>query len=263
MELPFEVAQDVYVLPSWFEVPGLGLLAINAFLLAGREPILVDTGLTPECDAFVAALTGLIDPADLRWIYLTHDDSDHIGALHALLELAPRATVITTFLGAGKMSLFRPLPIQRVYFLNPGESLQLGDRLITALRPPLFDSPASTAMYEHGSRLLFSCDFFGAVLAAPVRLASELPAAVLAEAQILWANVDVPWVQTVDRARYRAAIAEVARLDPAWILSSHLPPARGVGERFCATLARAPDAEPWVGPDQAALLRMLSAPPPQ
>jgi flavorubredoxin len=259
MESPFEIAEGVFVLPSWFEVPGLGQLAVNAYLLTGREPILVDTGLTLERDLFVAALATLMDPTELRWIYLTHDDSDHIGALHALLELAPRATVITTFLGAGKMSLFRPLPLPRLHFLNPGQSLRLGDRVMTALRPPLFDSPATTAAFEHDSRLLFSSDFFGAALASRPRLASDLPPSVLAQAQLLWASVDVPWVQMVDRARYQAAIDAIAGLDPAWILSSHLPPARGGAERFCQTLLQAPDAPPWVGPDQAALLRMLTA----
>ena len=48
------------------------------------------------------------------------------------------------------------------------------------------------------------------------------------------------------------------------VLSSHLPAAPGaMTERLLASLAEAPDAPPFVGPDQAALEQMLAgmAPP--
>ncbi|AZQ68404.1 MBL fold metallo-hydrolase [Silicimonas algicola] len=68
-------------LPSWLPVPGLGALPINAFLLKGREPVLVDTGLGALSDAMIEHLGAEIDPEDLRWIWLSHTDADHIGNL--------------------------------------------------------------------------------------------------------------------------------------------------------------------------------------
>jgi flavorubredoxin len=46
----------------------------------------------------------LAGPADVRWIWLTHPDRDHTGALFDLLEAAPQARLVTTFLGAGILS---------------------------------------------------------------------------------------------------------------------------------------------------------------
>ena len=41
----YQVADETLVLADSTEVPGLGHLPVNAFLLRGAEPLLVDTGL--------------------------------------------------------------------------------------------------------------------------------------------------------------------------------------------------------------------------
>jgi hypothetical protein len=95
-----------------------------------------------------AALWNQIDPADLRWIYLTHPDRDHTGSLMEILEAAPQAQLVTTFLGMGILSMEYAIPPQRVFLLNPGQSLDVGDRRLTCFRPPLYDSPATTGFYD-------------------------------------------------------------------------------------------------------------------
>jgi flavorubredoxin len=72
---------------------------INAFVLHGPEPILVDTGTVIDSDEFITSLRSVIDPADLQWIWLTHTDFDHIGSLPRLLDDNAQLRVITTFLG--------------------------------------------------------------------------------------------------------------------------------------------------------------------
>ena len=42
----YQVAEETLVLADSTEVPGLGHLPVNAFLLRGAEPLLVDTGLS-------------------------------------------------------------------------------------------------------------------------------------------------------------------------------------------------------------------------
>ena len=95
----YTAAPDVDVLTSSFPIPGYGFVPINAFVLKGSEPILVETGAAIEREEFMQALRSVIDPADLRWIWLSHTDFDHIGSLHQLLAENPRLRVITTFLG--------------------------------------------------------------------------------------------------------------------------------------------------------------------
>jgi hypothetical protein len=52
--------------------------------------------------------------------------------------------LITTFLGLGILSLEYQIDLDRIFLLNPGQSLDLGDRGLTAFRPPVYDSPATT-----------------------------------------------------------------------------------------------------------------------
>src|SRR3984885_10585184 len=96
----YKAAPDVDVVTS---------TATIAFVLHAEEPVLVDTGSVVESDDFMAALRSVIDPADLRWIWLTHTDFDHIGSLHPLLDENARLRIITSFLGVGIMSLSAPL----------------------------------------------------------------------------------------------------------------------------------------------------------
>jgi hypothetical protein len=256
------ITPDVTVLADQLEVPGIGFLPVNAFVLHAAEPVVVDTGLSLTGRGFLGALGSVIDPADVEWIWLTHPDRDHTGGLFDLLDAAPQARVITTFAGAGIMSTERPLPPGRVYLLNPGQSLDVGDRRLTASRPPLFDNPATTGFYGNASGAYFSSDCFGAPMPtaelAACDDAGQVPAAELRDAQLLWATVDSPWVHTVDQARYLATFAPLRDADPALILSTHLPPSAGRAREFLQMLAAAPSARAFAGPDQAALEQMLA-----
>jgi Metallo-beta-lactamase superfamily len=257
------INEQVTVLSDQLEVPGIGFLPVNAFVLHAREPVVVDTGLgLPDRD-FVQTLSTVMDPAEVRWIWLTHPDRDHTGGLFELLDAAPHARLITTFIGAGIMSTERPLPIDRLYLLNPGQKLDVGDRTLHAFRPPLFDNPATVGFYDDRSRTCFSSDCFGAPLAT-VELAGagdvgEIPAAELLAGQLLWAAIDSPWVHNVDASRYLETVRAMQAVDPDVILSTHLPPAqRLLRARLFDMLALAPGANPFVGPDQQALQAMLA-----
>jgi hypothetical protein len=253
---------DVTVLQDALEIPGLGVLPVNAFLIRGEQPMLVDTGLPQSKEAFLAALGALIDPADLRWIWISHPDRDHMGALHDLLELAPQARIVTTYAGMGIASIERPLPIDRVYLLNPGQQLDLGDRTLTCLRPPLFDSPVTTGFVDSSTGTVFSSDCFGAPLPsfelAGAADVSEISSEDLETGQRLWASVDSPWISWLDKAVFGASLAPWRALDPELLLCTHLPPAIGRAGEFLDRVATLPGTQPFVGPDQAALEAMLA-----
>jgi glyoxylase-like metal-dependent hydrolase (beta-lactamase superfamily II) len=237
-------------------------LAVNAFVLHAKEPVVIDTGLSLPDKDFVSDLGDVIDPGDVRWIWLTHPDRDHTGGLFALLDAAPQARVVTTFGGVGIMSTERPLPLDRVYLLNPGQSLDVGDRTLHAFRPPLFDSPATVGFYDDRSEIIFSSDCFGAPVGsfdlAVGPDARDIPADELRGGQLLWAAVDSPWIHNIDTNRYLETVRTVQAFDPDLILSSHLPPATDTASLF-DNVAEAPSAQPFVGPDQQALEQLLAS----
>ena len=258
MHTPRKVTRDIHVLPSEFPAPGIGVLAVNAYVIKARQPVLLDTGLHQDAGPFMDALESVIDPQDLRWICLTHPDPDHVGSLKQVLERAPHARLVTTYLGLGTLGLFLDVPMDRVYFLNPGESLDLGDRRLTALRPPTFDSPATTAFYDRNQRALFSADCFGAVLPQIPAEAGDMSEDVLRDGQVLWTTVDSPWLHQVDRHEFAASLDIIRQLAPEYVLSAHLPPARSMTDWMLESLAAAPDAAEFVGPNQSELERMLA-----
>jgi flavorubredoxin len=259
--VPVTVAQaapGVDVLTSDVEIPALGHLPINAFVLHGAEPVLVDTGSVIQREEFATALRSTIDVADLRWIWLTHTDFDHVGLLGELLAENAELRVITTFLGVGIMGLSAPLPMDRVNLVNPGQTITLGDRTLTAVRPPTFDNPVTTGFQDQTSGALFSADAFGALLQAVPQSAADIPAEELQHGQVTWATVDSPWLHNIDPARFASSLNAIRELHPTMILSSHLPAAPGrMTEQLLASLEAAPGAQPFVGPDQAALEQML------
>ncbi|MBI5716269.1 MAG: MBL fold metallo-hydrolase [Burkholderiales bacterium] len=243
---------DTHVLSTPGQLPGLGVLPINAFVLHAREPVLVDTGLAATASDFLQALGALVDPADLRWIWITHADADHVGALRLLLEAAPRARIVTNYLGLGKLAL-QQLPVDRAYLINPGQPLDVGDRQLLALRPPLYDAPETMGFLDMRTRQLFSSDAFGALLDRSYESAEAIAPALLRERLHLWATIDAPWLHPLGREGLVRAVRRVADLAPERIFSSHLPPASAAVSALLAHLAEADTAVPFVGPDQAAL----------
>ncbi len=258
MVTTYKAAADIDVITSNFPIPGFGMVPINAFVIKGTEPILVDTGVAIQSTEFMTTLRSVIDPADLRWIWLTHTDFDHIGSLQQLLVENPKVRVITTFLGVGIMSLSAPLPMDRVFLLNPGERLTVGNRTLTAFRPPVFDNPSTTGFYDDKSGTLFSSDCFGAMLQAVPESAAEISDGDLREGQTVWATLDAPWLHKVDRNALARELDGIRTMAPTMVLSSHLPAAPGrMIEHLIASLTAVPGARPFTGPNQAALEQML------
>jgi Metallo-beta-lactamase superfamily len=255
------VRPDVTVMSDHAEIPGIGFLPVNTFVLHAEQPVVVDTGLSTADKDFVTELAQVIDPADVSWIWITHPDRDHTGGMWRLLDAAPNARIVTTFLGVGILSTEFPVPLDRVYLLNPGQSLDVGDRTLQAFRPALFDSPATTGFIESRSGAMFSSDCFGGPMASlEVATGSDLRAAgPVRDAQLLWASIDSPWVHNVDQAKYLATVDAMRALDPSAVFSTHLPPALGELDPLWDMAAMAPANPGFIGPDQAALEELLAS----
>jgi glyoxylase-like metal-dependent hydrolase (beta-lactamase superfamily II) len=253
-----QVNDETWMLTTVVPIPMVGVLPVNGYVVRGAQPMLVDTGMSLERDDYVAAVQEIIDPSELRWLVVTHSDRDHVGALEQLLALAPEARVVTSFVTVGIMGVGPdPIPPERVLLVRDGSTVDVGDRTLTATRPPLFDNPGTLAFFDSKQDVLFSADFLGAPLGSPEGALADDVAAIpdgeLADAQLLWGSVDSPWSHFVDDARFAESVLRFLEPRPATLLGTHVPPIRGDLDRYISTLAKLPSTTPFVAPDQAAL----------
>ncbi len=251
------VAPDTTSISSYMPVADLGVLAVNAFVIHAAQPMLVDTGAAALGAPVMAALGAAVDPADLRYIWLSHMDADHLGNLDAVLALAPEAKILTNFLGMAKMML-QGRDTSRVALVQPSDVIDLGDRMIVPLKPPYYDAPETTGFFDTRSRVLFSADAFGALLEAPAEEAAAIDPEALREGMLGWAAIDAPWLGTADPGRFGTLLRHIERLDPVAVVSGHLPVARGITRRLTGNLNDALRGGTFAVPDHDTFERLLA-----
>jgi flavorubredoxin len=159
---PHRIASDAWLIPNLAPAgPGV-FLPVNTMVIRGEQPMVVDTGAPVHRDRWFEQVFSLVDPDDVRWIYISHDDGDHVGNLHELLELAPKATLVVNFFITERLALERALPLDRMVWLGPGDTLDIGDRALRLIVPPIFDGPTTRALFDERSEVLWAVDSFGA-----------------------------------------------------------------------------------------------------
>jgi len=256
MDESYTAVDDVVVL-SYHEPAGpLGFLPTHAYLIKGREPILVETGLYTQTAGFLAALRAEIDPAELRWIAITHEDLDHAGNLEAMLRAAPRARLVLSFLAMLKIARPDLTTPDRVLIATPGQALTLGERRFGVIRPPVFDSSATVGYYDETTGSLFSADSFGGLVPAPTSTADVRDPAYL-DGSTIFMSANSAWLHDVAPAGFRRALDVVRGLRPEVVLPTHGAPLKGESGALCDHLEKLPGTEPFRFPDDAAFRVML------
>src|SRR5215204_1453343 len=90
----------------------------------------------------------VVEPEGVRWVFVSHDDHDHVGNLLEALAMCPQATLIASSAIVNRLFGDVELPLERMRWFNEGESLPLSDRVLTAVRPPMFDAPSTRALLD-------------------------------------------------------------------------------------------------------------------
>lgn len=220
-------APDVTSFRGFYPIGPLGILPANSHFIHAKEPILVDTTGYAFRGPYLDALRQVIEPEDLKWIYISHTDLDHVGNLEAVMAIAPNATVIVPGLGAAKLGLTEGFDMSRVRPMDHGQRIDLGDRELVLLKPPTYDAPETTGFFDTKTRVLFSVDAFGALMDAPYEETEAIPETVLRDGMTTWAGIDAPWLGIADKTKLGHLLSDILRLDPAAIISGHLPATAG------------------------------------
>jgi len=152
-------------------ISGTGVIAVNnsmcnVYLVESNEGYaLIDAGINMNGLAKTLAELG-VDPAGVKYVFLTHSDGDHVAAL----PLFPNATIYmgedekqlldgrTNRSGGAGNSLPAGIDIDSIVLLGDGQEITIGERVIKAVKAP-GHTPGSM-LYIADDKYVFSGDAF-------------------------------------------------------------------------------------------------------
>ena len=141
------------------------------------------------------------------------------------------------------------LPLERMRWINVGESLDVGDRELAIVRPPMFDSPATRGLLDTSTGVFWAADSFGTAFPGAVYDADDIPGEVYDPSFELLNLLNTPWMEWVDQARFDAHVHATESLPMTVVASAHGPLHRGprITDAFRRTrelAGRAPAEQP-------------------
>jgi flavorubredoxin len=229
-------------------------VALNSMVIRGKEPVVVDTGEAANRDQFLADVFSLVDPTDIRWLFISHDDVDHTGNLNALMAACPNATLVINWFMAERMGASLAVPPTRWRWIGDGEALDVGDRRLHAIRPPIFDSPTTRGLFDPRTGVYWASDSFATPMLVPVDDVAHLDADFWTQGIATFSQYVSPWLALVDDRRYQAIVDRIEALNPSVLVGCHTPAIRA--ERVPAAIEvtrRTPSMTVAPEPDQSVL----------
>ena len=228
------IAPDTWLIPN-LAPAGDGLyLPVNSMVIRGRQPVIVDTGAPVHRALWLEKVFSVVDPEDVRWIFLSHDDGDHTGGLLDVLEHCRNATLVTNFFSVERLALEKPaLPLQRMRWIEPGGSFDAGDRVLQLFRPPIFDGPTTRGLFDPKTAAMWIVDAFACLTPGSLD-AQDLPQDLLEQCMPAMNSAVSPWHAWLDRALYGRHIDAIEAFGAKTIASAHGPVLRGelLGDAF-------------------------------
>ena len=158
---PEQIATDTWVIHQAQEALGQPLYVyLNSMVIKGAEPVILDTGTIVNRTQWLDDVFGLVDPADVQWVFISHDDIDHTGNLDEVMTVCPNATLVCSWAILERHSNAFNFPLERCRWINDGESFDVGDRELLAVRPPLWDSPTTRGLFDRSTGVYWGVDSF-------------------------------------------------------------------------------------------------------
>jgi flavorubredoxin len=197
---PTKIAADTYVIHSVQEALGQPLFVyLNSMVILGAEPLILDTGTIANRAQWLEDVFSLVEPNDVRWIFLSHDDVDHTGNLEQTMEACPNAQLVCSWSMVERHSNCFEFPIDRCRWVTDGESLQLADRTLVAMRPPVYDSPTTRGLFDPTTGVYWAADAFATPLPDPEAGIADLDPEFWAFGLTLFTYGALsPWLSIVD-----------------------------------------------------------------
>lgn len=265
---PYRVADDTWVIGQLHRPSGASLgVHRNSLVITGAQPALVDTGAAAARASWLDDAWSLVDPTDVRWVFLSHEEPDHAGNLLEVLTLCPNATLVTSRLTVQRLSALHPVPWDRCRWVDDGDTFDVGDRVLEVVRPPVYDAPTTLGLLDRRTGVYWAADAFSTPVQDHVEDARDLPSAVYADGFLTLHRLISPWHTMVEPALFGATVERIRSLQPDVVASAHGPATSGARLREAYSLLHrlrsAAPADPTSAARLQALLSPLACPPPR
>ena len=258
---PLKIADDTWLIQQMQEaIIGPLWVYMHSLVIKGREPIIVDTGTPANREQWLKDVFSIVDPGDVRWIFLSHDDVDHAGNLAEIMKACPNATLISTWFFTERHTCHFNFPLERCRWVNDGESWRAGDRTLTAITPPLFDSPVTRGLYDDRTGVYWAVDSFATPLPGPMDDISQLDADAWKAGIEMFNCMNSPWFKLLDPDKFERHVDRVQGLDIEVVAACHSPkiPRSKIDEAF-TMIRQIPHGDPPPQPMQADLEALMHA----
>jgi flavorubredoxin len=259
---PTKIAAETWVIHQVQPALGAPLeVYLNSMVIRGAEPVIVDTGTPANRRQWLEDVFGIVEPDDVRWIFLSHDDVDHTGNLDEALSICPNAKVVCNWAMIERHTNCFEFPLDRCRWIVDGESFDVGDRTLHAIRPPVFDSPTTRGLYDPTTKVFWSVDTFATPLPDSSMAIADLDPDFWAENLTLFALGAVsPWISMTDPVKYGRHVDKTQDLDITTIAACHSPVIEGPYiEQAFAHIRRLPTVTAPDLPDQSILDQIVAA----
>jgi len=221
---PLKIADDTWLIQQIQEAAiGPLYVYLNSLVIKGAEPTIVDTGTPANREQWMKDVFSIVDPGDVRWIFLSHDDVDHSGNLAPVMEACPNATLVVTWFLTERHGCEFKFPLDRMRWVNDGDSWRAGDRTFTALMPPLFDSPVTRGLYDDRTGVYWAVDTFATPLPGPLDDIAQLDADAWKGGLELFNCMNSPWFKLLDPEKFERHVDKVQSMDIEAIAACHTP----------------------------------------
>ena len=259
---PVQIAPDTFVIRQVQAALGQPLFVyLNSMVIRGREPVIVDTGTPANREQWLKDVFSLVEPEDVRWVFMSHDDVDHAGNLDEVMTACPNATLVCNWAMVERHTNCFDFPLNRCHWVMHEESFSVGDRTLHAVRPPLYDSPTTRGLFDSATGVYWAVDTFATPLPAPETSIAELDPEFWNFGMTLFAYGAVcPWLSLVDLDKFGRYVDSIEGLDIKTVAACHTPTIEGplIKEAF-AHVRRLPAVEPPPLPDQSILDQIIGA----
>ncbi|MGF1673567.1 MAG: MBL fold metallo-hydrolase, partial [Rivularia sp. (in: cyanobacteria)] len=133
----------------------------NSFIIRGEKTALVDTSHEKFRKLYFDTLNGLINPAEIDYLIISHTEPDHSGLVKDFLQLVPEVTVVGSKVAIQFLENLVHQPFKNQIVKN-GDRLDLGNgHELEFVIAPNLHWPDTIFTYDHKTQILFTCDAFG------------------------------------------------------------------------------------------------------